>query len=100
MASKLATKYKFEKKGKRKTPYNFQKCSAMPQPVRDHDENDTLLELGDAENNEGVMGLVPRSAPDSGHGILSSFRHDTAMPQPEDLRRTDSEAQGKLQVLA
>ncbi|KAH7947808.1 hypothetical protein HPB52_015945 [Rhipicephalus sanguineus] len=54
----------------------------------------------DAEGNEGALGVVPRSAPDSGRGVSSTFRHDTAMLQPEDLRRIDNEAQGKLQVLA
>lgn len=96
MAQKLATKYKFGKKRKRKTPYNFQKRSAVPQSVPDHDENDALPESSDAEGNKGALGLVPRSAPDSGRGVSSTFQQDTAMLQPENLRRIDNEAQGKL----
>ncbi|KAH6940624.1 hypothetical protein HPB50_003067 [Hyalomma asiaticum] len=69
MPPKSATKYKYGKKRKRKTPYNFQKRSAVRQPVPDHDKNDALPESSDAEDNEDAIGLVPRSAPDSGRGV-------------------------------
>ncbi|KAL3184692.1 hypothetical protein MRX96_005801 [Rhipicephalus microplus] len=42
---KFATKYKFGTKRKRKTPYNFQKCAAVPPPVPDHAENGVLPEV-------------------------------------------------------
>lgn len=95
---KFATKYKFGTKRKRKTPYNFQKCAAVPPPVPDHAENGVLPESSGAD--AGVLGLVPQSALDNRRGSSSSFRHDTAMLQPEDLRRIESEAQEKLNVLA
>ncbi|KAL3221087.1 hypothetical protein MRX96_029644 [Rhipicephalus microplus] len=52
---KFATKYKFGTKRKRKTPYNFQKCAAVPPPVPDHAENGVLPESSGAD--AGVLGL-------------------------------------------